>query len=115
MFQALTSSEVIMSEAINSIGSAKAFSMPFPSPLALDQGAAGQGASFQDMLLSSINHVTSLDQKAQAAVESSLAGEDITQVEVMSAMKKADMTMRMLLQVRNKTLEAFNEIKQLRM
>jgi flagellar hook-basal body complex protein FliE len=104
-----------MSQSINSISSLKSLFKPFATPQALELGGDKQGGSFQDMLLSSLNHVATADRNAQAAVESSLAGEDITQVEVFSAIKKADMSMRMLLQVRNKTLEAFNEIKQLRM
>ena len=42
-------------------------------------------------------------------------GGDITQVEVFSAFKKADLALRMLLQIRNGVLEAYNEIKQMQM
>ncbi|VAX39805.1 hypothetical protein MNBD_PLANCTO02-2792, partial [hydrothermal vent metagenome] len=48
---------------------------------------------------------------AQAAIEESLAGGEITQVEVFTAMKKADLSLRMLMQIRNKVISAYNEIK----
>ena len=74
-----------------------------------------QGAGFQDLLLSSLQQTIDAQRISEAAIESSLTGEDITQVEVLSAVKKADMLLRMMLQIRNKLLEAYNEIKQMQM
>jgi flagellar hook-basal body complex protein FliE len=75
----------------------------------------GGGVNFQDLLLQSISQVNSADASAQAAIQESLMGGDITQVEVFTAVKKADLSLRMLLQMRNKAMEAYEEIKQLRM
>jgi flagellar hook-basal body complex protein FliE len=72
-------------------------------------------ASFQDLLLNSISQTNDQQLAAQSAVEESLAGGDITNVEVATEMKKADLSLRMMLQIRNKLLEAYNEIKELRM
>lgn len=77
--------------------------------------AAPAAASFDNMLLESISQTNALEQSAQTAIEQSLTGGDITQVEVFTAVKKADLAMRMLLQMRNKALEAYQEIQQLRM
>jgi flagellar hook-basal body complex protein FliE len=77
--------------------------------------AAGGNVDFQSLLLDSISQVTSLDAQAQGAIQESLMGGDITQVEVFTAVKKADLALRMLLQMRNKAMEAYDEIKQLRM
>jgi len=52
--------------------------------------------------------------QADFAVMQALSGEDITQVEVMAAVKKADLALRKMLQVRNKLLDAYNEIQQIR-
>ena len=56
-----------------------------------------------------------LDQSAQSAVERSLSGGDVTQVEVLTEMKKADLALRMMIQVHNKIFDAYNEIKQMQM
>lgn len=70
---------------------------------------------FQDLLANSLQQTINSHRAAESAVERNLSGEEITQVEVLSAVKKADMSLRMLLQIRNKVLEAFNEIKQMQM
>lgn len=70
---------------------------------------------FQDLLVSSLQQTINSQRVSEQAVERSLSGDEITQVEVLSAVKKADMSLRMLLQIRNKVLEAYNEIKQMQM
>jgi flagellar hook-basal body complex protein FliE len=51
---------------------------------------------------------------AQRMIESALLGEDVTEAEVMAAVKKADLSVRMLMQIRNKVVNAYNEIQQMR-
>jgi len=79
------------------------------------QISSGDSVNFQNLLLESLGQASSMQTASQAAIEQSLAGGDITQVEVFSAVKKADLAMRMMLQMRNKAMEAYEEIKQLRM
>jgi flagellar hook-basal body complex protein FliE len=67
------------------------------------------------MLQNSIEQTSQLEAYANQMVEQSLLGDDVTQVEVMTAVKKADLALKMMVQVRNKLLEAYDEIKQLRM
>ena len=55
-----------------------------------------------------------LERTAQQNVETALTGGDITQAEVLSAVKKADLSLRLLMQIRNKTLAAYNEVQQMR-
>lgn len=74
-----------------------------------------KGINFSEMLVNSLSQVNQIQNQAQMAIGESVAGGDITQVEVMSSVKKADLSLRMLMQVRNKLLEAFNEIKQMQM
>jgi flagellar hook-basal body complex protein FliE len=77
--------------------------------------SGGKAPQFADMLLEQLGQVNSLDQSAHAAVERSLTGGDITQVEVLTEMKKADLALRMMIQVRGKIFDAYNEIKQMQM
>jgi len=78
-------------------------------------GSSGQTPMFADMLLQQLGQVNALDQSAQSAVERSLSGGDVTQVEVLTEMKKADLALRMMIQVHNKIFDAYNEIKQMQM
>ncbi|MFN0197001.1 MAG: flagellar hook-basal body complex protein FliE [Planctomycetaceae bacterium] len=73
------------------------------------------GPSFQDLLHDSISQMQQIESQANLSVEQSLLGGDITQVEALTAVKKADMALKMMVQVRNKLLEAYDEIKQMRM
>ncbi|MEX0715952.1 MAG: flagellar hook-basal body complex protein FliE [Planctomycetaceae bacterium] len=82
-------------------------------PAATD--AASGDSPFKDLLLSSLNETAELQNEAQRAAESWFAGDDITQVEVFTSMKKADIALKALLQIRNRALQAYNEIKDLRM
>src|SRR5271168_5319305 len=76
---------------------------------------SNQTPMFADLLLQQLGQVNALDQSAQSAVERSLSGGDITDVEVLTEMKKADLALRMMIQVHNKIFDAYNEIKQMQM
>jgi flagellar hook-basal body complex protein FliE len=71
--------------------------------------------SFQDVLLKSLEQVNELDRQSQSMIAGALTGDDYTQAEVFTAVKKADLAFRTMLQIRNKILEAYNELKDLRM
>lgn len=73
------------------------------------------GAGFQDWLVRSLEQTSELDRQAQSAVARMLTGDDLTQAEVLTAVKQADLAFRTMLQIRNKLLEAYNELKNLRM
>jgi flagellar hook-basal body complex protein FliE len=79
----------------------------------INAAKAGQSSdtSFQRLLVDSLKQTVDADASAQAAIGESLAGGDISSVEVFSEVKKADLALRMMLQVRNKMLEAFDELK----
>ena len=88
------------------------------SPAEIDPAAgsrAGTTVSFQDVLLKSLEQVNELDRQSQAIIAGALTGEDYTQAEVFTAVKKADMALRTMLQIRNKLLDAYNELQNLRM
>ncbi len=104
-----------MANPIQGIGSLSPLSPP-ATVSGLGQNASTDGkSSFQNLLIESLAQTGAAEQSAQAAIQESLAGGDLTQVEVFSAMKKADLSLRMMLQIRNKVMAAFNEIKELRM
>jgi flagellar hook-basal body complex protein FliE len=94
-------------------------STPFVAPTPLFSTAAAspsiaEGPSFLNLLQQSVERGAGLQTDADMAVMQALSGEDVTQVEVMAAVKKADLALRMMLQVRNKLLDAYNELQQIR-
>jgi len=70
---------------------------------------------FEDVLLKSLEHVNELDRQSQSMIAGALIGEDYTQAEVFTAVKKADLAFRTMLQIRNKLLDAYNELKNIQM
>jgi flagellar hook-basal body complex protein FliE len=76
--------------------------------------AAG-GINFQDVLMKSLEQVNELDRQSQSMIAGALTGEDYTQAEVFTAVKKADLAFRTMLQIRNKLLDAYNELINIRM
>jgi flagellar hook-basal body complex protein FliE len=71
-------------------------------------------SSFKDMLVKSIHDVNEMQLDADRAVEAMSVGEDVNPAQVLTAVQKADLAFRMMMQVRNKMVEAFAEIKDLR-
>ncbi len=103
-----------MTNPIGAVGNFNASLLP-RAAAGISGRASEGGLRFQDLLLESLGQVNRLEQSGQAAIENSLAGGDVTQVEVFSAFKKADLALRMLLQIRNRVLEAYKEIKQMQL
>ena len=55
-----------------------------------------------------------MQQQADEAVESLFTGGDASPAEVLTAVQKADLAFRMLMQTRNKLVQAYQEIKDIR-
>lgn len=77
-------------------------------------GGEASGASFKDFLLDSIKEVNSMQQQADHAVEALATGGDVSPAEVLTAVQKADLAFRMMMQIRNKLVAAYDEIKNIR-
>jgi flagellar hook-basal body complex protein FliE len=77
---------------------------------AVSTGGSGE-ASFKNLLLDSIKQVNTMQQDADHAVENLFTGGDADPAEVLTAVQKADIAFRMMMQIRNKLTSAFQEIK----
>lgn len=75
--------------------------------------SAGEG-SFKDMLLGSIQDVNQMQQQADQAVETLMTGGDANPAEVLTAVQKADLAFRMMMQMRNKMMQVYQEVKEIR-
>ncbi len=85
--------------------------MPLPPPG--PQGASETG-SFKDFLIKSIQDVNSAQQQANQAVETLMTGGDADPAAVLTAVEKADLAFRMMLQMRNKVLQVYQEVRDIR-
>ncbi len=76
--------------------------------------AGAEGPSFKDVLMENLQKVNELQEDATRAIEDLQAGRRNDLETVLMATAKADTAFRMLLTVRNKMLDAYNEIKEMR-
>lgn len=100
---------------MNSVNSllSQQLSLPQPAPPSAP-GAAADGPSFKNVLLDSIQQVNTMQQDANRAVEQLATGGDVNPAEVFSAVQKADLAFRMMMQVRNKLVAAYQEVQNVR-
>jgi len=86
-----------------------------PASRSLQTGAKdADGPSFKVALEQQISQVNQLQNDASAAMEDLAAGRRDDVATVMLATQKADIAFKMLLQVRNKVMDAYEEVKQMR-
>ena len=70
--------------------------------------------TFRDLLLGSIGEVNMLQQNADRSVETLLTGGEIGTAEVLTSLQKADIAFKLMMQVRNKLVGAYQEIQNIR-
>lgn len=81
----------------------------------MDPGLAGaggesQGQGFSDLLRNSIEKVNAYQQQADQAVKEMVAGRSKNIHETMLAVERADVSLKLMMQVRNKVLDAYREV-----
>jgi flagellar hook-basal body complex protein FliE len=69
---------------------------------------------FRSFLLDSLEKVNQLQTEADAGVQKLLTGETDNVAEVFTASKKAGVAFDLLMEIRNKLLDAYNEVQQMR-
>jgi len=68
------------------------------------------GNSFADFLKGSVEKVNTMQKEADQAVQDLLVGKDQNIHQVMIAVEKANLSLNMMMQVRNKLINAYEEI-----
>jgi flagellar hook-basal body complex protein FliE len=81
---------------------------------ALDPKPAAGDPGFKHLLQEQIDRVNQLQRDATEAIEDLATGRRDDVESVLIATQKADTAFRLLLQVRNKVLDAYDEVKQMR-
>jgi len=68
------------------------------------------GSDFSKMIQSSINQTVAAEAQSEKAIESLQSGETKNLHDVMISVEKADISLKMLVQFRNKALQAYEEV-----
>ena len=98
-------------------------SLPLSPPISLapsqSPGAAGgvqgpAGEPFKNILLEALDQVNSMQHQADQAVQQLVTGGDANPAEVLTTLQKADMSFKLMLQIRNKLVQAYQEINNIR-
>ncbi len=76
----------------------------------VNKGTANTGSSFQDTLSEFVTSVDKQVKESDRLTEDFATGKNNNIHEVMIAAEKADLSLRFLLQIRNKLLDAYQEI-----
>ena len=76
----------------------------------VNESTGADGTSFTDVLKKSIDQVNEYQKSADTAIKSMVAGKSKNIHETMLAIEKADMSLKLMMQVRNKVLDAYKEI-----
>jgi flagellar hook-basal body complex protein FliE len=71
-------------------------------------------APFKNILLEALDQVNSMQQQADTAVEQLVTGGDVNPAEVLTTLQKADMSFKLMLQIRNKLVAAYQEVNNIR-
>src|SRR3990172_3770185 len=76
--------------------------------------AAPTGKSFNSVLLESLDEVNRLQAEADEGVQRLMTGQTDNVAEVMAAVNKAGIAFDLLMEIRNKLSDAYQEIQQMR-
>ncbi len=82
-------------------------SKPVPSPAT---GQAEKTSSFGDFLKEAVNQVNEVQSQSDAQIRNFMAGKSTDIHSIMLAVNKADVSFQMMLQVRNRLVQAYQEI-----
>ena len=102
-----------MSDPLGLIGSTRPIAPPVPGQVRPGPADAN-GIGFKSLLEEQLAQVNELQRDAKEGVEDIMAGRRDDLEGVILATQKADTAFRMLLQIRNKMMDAYEEVKQIR-
>lgn len=97
-----------MAAPIYGAGSVASLTTALPSTA--DPGSGPSGASFADTLKRALGEVTELQDSAQGAITAFLRGDDVELHEVMAAAEEAGIAVELLIEVRNRLVEAYRTL-----
>jgi len=90
--------------------------MTFPDLSTLQTGGAKEASdkTFGSYLWQGVSEVNNMQHDADAAIHELITGGDVNSAEVMTTVQKSEMAFRLLTQIRNKLLTAYEELNAIR-
>ncbi len=90
--------------------------VPLPQPGSTGAASSGgaEGKSFQDLFLEGIRQVNTAQQQAEHASQQLMTGGDVNMAEVLTSIRKADLSFQLMQSIRNKLIQAYQEIRDIR-
>jgi flagellar hook-basal body complex protein FliE len=101
-------------EGIESLGPVQAGSLPRQVGPTFRQAGAG-GVSFKDTLNSFLGDVNQLQKHADESVKKLVSGEITDVHQVMTASEEAKVAFNLMMEIRNKVMEAYQEVMRIRL
>ncbi|KKM12433.1 hypothetical protein SY88_04125 [Clostridiales bacterium PH28_bin88] len=86
---------------------------PLPLPKAEVSGQSVQGQSFSDLLKEKLQEVNTLQAEADTLAQKLVVGEPVDLHQVMIAAEQANLALQLTVQIRNKIIEAYQEISRM--
>jgi len=102
-----------MTAPIQSVGGPQPV-LPVPPPGPTHPVGEAGGKGFKQILMDNLNEVNRLQQEADQKVQALYRGDTQNVAEVFAAVNKAGVAFDLLMEIRNKMLEAYQEIQQMR-
>jgi len=93
----------------NIVAPAQMPSLPAAAPT-----ASATGGKFMDVLLNSLEEVNRLQQDADQSVQALYSGKTDDVASVFTAVNKAEVAFDLLMEIRNKLVDAYRDIQQIR-
>jgi flagellar hook-basal body complex protein FliE len=87
---------------------------PLTTSFPVSKPAAAPGKEFKTYLLESLEKVNQLQTEADAGVQKLMTGQTDNVAEVFTATRKAGIAFDLLMEIRNKLMDAYSELRQMR-
>lgn len=86
---------------------------PLSLPHLVSNNKTQQKDSFADFLKNNLNKVNDLQREADSLTKKMIVGDNVDLHQVMIATEKAEIAMQLTLQIRNKLIEAYQELSRM--
>ncbi len=103
-----------MPDPLNAMGLGPLGPIKPPTTVPGSGASPGGGVDFKDLLLDKLDEVNRLQTEAGKSVEKRVTGETQNMAEVFSAVRKADVAFSLLMEIRNKLMDAYEQVQQMR-
>lgn len=102
--------KVIPKAELDALQSGALQPQPFVPPTVTPSGAAVPGNSFSNVLGNMVNDVSAKQAEANAAMKGVIAGNGVPLHQAMIAVEEASVSFQLMVEVRNKLLESYQEL-----